>query len=252
MAVDATKTRGQKGVAGDVLPKGSAPGGENRRQGILPLPAADGGNTVRDLLSAGLEALDLLNIGLVVCTSSGLALVTNQTAEEILNARDGLERDAEGRLSATHDESESLKALVRSVAENVRVEDAVNRETAFAVARGNGQRPLTLFVRSVTPTTNTRVPNEAAVLVMILDSALPVETTEAELRQLYGLTTTEARLANHLMEGLALEECCAAMGIRRTTARMHLRNIFAKTGVRRQGELVSLLLKSIGLGPRLK
>lgn len=252
MAVDATKTRGQKGVAGDVLPKGSVPGGENRRQGILPLPAADGGNTVRDLLSAGLEALDLLNIGLVVCTSSGLALVTNQTAEEILNARDGLERDAEGRLSATHDESESLKALVRSVAENVRVEDAVNRETAFAVARGNGQRPLTLFVRSVTPTTNTRVPNEAAVLVMILDSALPVETTEAELRQLYGLTTTEARLANHLMEGLALEECCAAMGIRRTTARMHLRNIFAKTGVRRQGELVSLLLKSIGLGPRLK
>lgn len=252
MAVDATKTRGQKGVAGDVLPKGSAPGGENRRQGILPLPAADGGNTVRDLLSAGLEALDLLNIGLVVCTSSGLALVTNQTAEEILNARDGLERDAEGRLCATHDESESLKALVRSVAENVRVEDAVNRETAFAVARGNGQRPLTLFVRSVTPTTNTRVPNEAAVLVMILDSALPVETTEAELRQLYGLTTTEARLANHLMEGLALEECCAAMGIRRTTARMHLRNIFAKTGVRRQGELVSLLLKSIGLGPRLK
>jgi len=252
LAVDATKTRGQKGVAGDVLPKGSVPGGENRRQGILPLPAADGGNTVRDLLSAGLEALDLLNIGLVVCTSSGLALVTNQTAEEILNARDGLERDAEGRLSATHDESESLKALVRSVAENVRVEDAVNRETAFAVARGNGQRPLTLFVRSVTPTTNTRVPNEAAVLVMILDSALPVETTEAELRQLYGLTTTEARLANHLMEGLALEECCAAMGIRRTTARMHLRNIFAKTGVRRQGELVSLLLKSIGLGPRLK
>ena len=235
-----------------MLPKGSVPGGENRRQGILPLPAADGGNTVRDLLSAGLEALDLLNIGLVVCTSSGLALVTNQTAEEILNARDGLERDAEGRLSATHDESESLKALVRSVAENVRVEDAVNRETAFAVARGNGQRPLTLFVRSVTPTTNTRVPNEAAVLVMILDSALPVETTEAELRQLYGLTTTEARLANHLMEGLALEECCAAMGIRRTTARMHLRNIFAKTGVRRQGELVSLLLKSIGLGPRLK
>jgi DNA-binding CsgD family transcriptional regulator len=33
---------------------------------------------------------------------------------------------------------------------------------------------------------------------------------------------------------------------------MHLRNIFAKTGARRQGELVALLLKSIGLGPRVK
>jgi DNA-binding CsgD family transcriptional regulator len=54
------------------------------------------------------------------------------------------------------------------------------------------------------------------------------------------------------MEGWALEECCEELGIRRTTAKMHLRNIFAKTNVRRQGELVSLLLKSIGLGPRLK
>ena len=98
----------------------------------------------------------------------------------------------------------------------------------------------------------TEVANEAAVLVMILDSALPVETTKTELRQLYGLTSTEAHLANLLMEGWALEECCAELGIRRTTAKMHLRNIFAKTNVRRQGELVSLLLKSIGLGPRLK
>jgi DNA-binding CsgD family transcriptional regulator len=115
-----------------------------------------------------------------------------------------------------------------------------------------GQRPLTLFVRAVKTKTDTPAPDEAAVLIMILDSAQPVETTEAELRQLYGFTATEARLANHLMEGLALEDCCQAMGIRRTTARMHLRNIFAKAGVRRQGELVSLLLKSIGLGPRLK
>ena len=89
-------------------------------------------------------------------------------------------------------------------------------------------------------------------LVMILDAALPVETTEAELRQLYGFTATETQVANLLMEGLGLEDCCAQLGIRRTTVRMHLRNIFAKTGVRRQGELVSLLLKSIGLGPRIK
>jgi DNA-binding CsgD family transcriptional regulator len=87
---------------------------------------------------------------------------------------------------------------------------------------------------------------------MIQDSALPVETAEAELRQLYGLTSAEARLSNLLMEGAALEDCCAQLGIRRTTARMHLRNIFAKTGVRRQGELVALLLKSIGLGPRFR
>jgi DNA-binding CsgD family transcriptional regulator len=218
----------------------------------LPPPSLNGGSTVRDLLSAGLEALDLLNIGLMVCSASAELLIVNQTANQILKARDGLELDSDGMLSTICEETESLKDLVKRVAETSRGQERGSRDTAFAVQRATGKRPLTLFVRAVKTKTNTPAPNEAAVLIMILDSAQPVEATEAELRQLYGFTATEARLANHLMEGSALEDCCEAMGIRRTTARMHLRNIFAKAGVRRQGELVSLLLKSIGLGPRLK
>jgi DNA-binding CsgD family transcriptional regulator len=218
----------------------------------VPLPSLDDGNTVRDLLSAGLEALDLLNIGLVVCNASAEMLVANQTAEQILQARDGLELDADGTLTTTHDDRTPLKDLLRSVVKSARTPEVVQRDSALAVQRPAGKRPLTLFVRTVNTKTDAPSTNEAAVLVMILDSAQPVETAETELKQLYGFTATEARLANHLMEGLSLEDCCAAMGIRRTTARMHLRNIFAKTGVRRQGELVSLLLKSIGLGPRLK
>jgi DNA-binding CsgD family transcriptional regulator len=231
--------------------QGSSSSGELRAAQTLPLPSVDGGSIVRDLLSAGLEALDLLNIGLMVCSSAAELLVANQTADQILRARDGLELDSDGMVSAIHEETESLKDLVKKVAES-RGQERGGSDTAFALQRAEGKRPLTLFVRAVKTKTDKPVANEAAVLIMILDSALPVETTEAELRQLYGFTSTEARLANHLMEGRALEDCCEAMGIRRTTARMHLRNIFAKTGVRRQGELVSLLLKSIGLGPRLK
>lgn len=229
-----------------------SPPDEVRVAQTLPLPSLDDGNTVRDLLSAGLEALDLLNIGLMVCSASSELLVANQTAEQILQARDGLELDSDGTLSTTHNERASLKDLVRSVAKTAQTLEVVHRDSAFAVQRSAGKRPLTLFVRTVNTKSDAPSPNEAAVLVMILDSAQPVDTAEAELKQLYGFTATEARLANHLMEGLSLEDCCSAMGIRRTTARMHLRNIFAKTGVRRQGELVSLLLKSIGLGPRLK
>jgi DNA-binding CsgD family transcriptional regulator len=92
-----------------------------------------------------------------------------------------------------------------------------------------------------------------ATLLFILDPEIPVETVEAELRQLYGLTSTEACLANLLMDGKALDECCTALGIRRSTARTHLQHLFEKLGVQRQSELVSLLLKSIGLvGPANK
>jgi DNA-binding CsgD family transcriptional regulator len=86
-----------------------------------------------------------------------------------------------------------------------------------------------------------------ATLLFILDPEIPVETVEAELRQLYGLTATEASLANQLMEGKALDDCCKILNIRRSTARTHLQHLFEKVGVQRQSELVALLLKSIGL-----
>jgi DNA-binding CsgD family transcriptional regulator len=208
-------------------------------------------STVGHLLNAGFGALDLLNIGLVVCGSAGELLVANNTAQEILRSRDGLELDPEGVLSATHD-NVSLGKVIQEVAKSSRTDEGGKLDRAFAVRRPSGKRALTLFVRAVNNAGEKQNSNVAAVLVMILDATLPVETTEADLRQLYGFTATEAQVANLLMEGKGLEDCGTELGIRRTTVRMHLRNIFAKTGVRRQGELVSLLLKSIGLGPRVK
>ena len=207
---------------------------------------------VSELLTAGFEALDLLNIGIVVCGSSGEMLVANTTTQEILRARDGLELDSHGVLCATYQSEGSLAEIIQKVARTSSNGSGESVDAAFAVRRPSGKRPLTLFVRAANPKTGKPTDQEAAALVLILDAALPVEATEVELRQLYGFTSTEAQLANLLMEGMALEDCSDELGIRRTTVRMHLRNIFAKTGVRRQGELVSLLLKSIGLGPRVK
>lgn len=238
-----------KGVSGS-----DAPGFSSKEEILLSRAVGMPGNsaTVSHLLTAGFEALDLLNIGLVVCGAAGQLLVANDTAQEVLQGRDGLELDSEGVLSATHDHNGSLGEVLRQVAKTAQTGEAGSLDGAFAVRRPSGKRALTLFVRAVSGAAENPGAHAAAVLVMILDAALPVEATEAELRQLYGFTATEAQLANLMMEGMALEDCCRELGIRRTTVRMHLRNIFAKTGVRRQGELVSLLLKSIGLGPRVK
>src|SRR5437868_8110543 len=43
------------------------------------------------LLMAGFEALDLVNVGVVVTSASGQLLLANRTAEQILKTRDGLE-----------------------------------------------------------------------------------------------------------------------------------------------------------------
>jgi DNA-binding CsgD family transcriptional regulator len=63
----------------------------------------------------------------------------------------------------------------------------------------------------------------------------------ALLEGLFDLTATEAKVAALLVEGQSVEAVAAAQGVMANTVRMHLKSIFAKTGVHRQAELVSLL-----------
>ena len=76
---------------------------------------------------------------------------------------------------------------------------------------------------------------------------LPVPS-EAQLRVLFGLTVSQARLAQHLASGDTVEEVAERLGIKLTTARSQLAVIFSKTGVRRQTKLVALLSRIAHLG----
>ncbi|WP_336057201.1 response regulator [Nitratireductor sp. CH_MIT9313-5] len=67
--------------------------------------------------------------------------------------------------------------------------------------------------------------------------------SEAVLRDQFGLTAAEARVALTLTEGFSLAEVGQCLGVSRTTTAYHLRNIFQKTGARRQTELISILLR---------
>lgn len=102
-------------------------------------------------------------------------------------------------------------------------------------------------------------------LVKPIDYDLLLATVDARLRQIarirsahptkgagvdaaalsvtFGLTPTEARVAMALTSGKAPAQIADQFGISRTTVAFHLRNIFQKTGTRRQAELISLLLQ---------
>lgn len=197
------------------------------------------------LLMAGFEALDLVNIGVVVTDVSGGLLLANETAEQVLDAREGITVSPRGVLRASGACGTALSALLRRFGSSG-PRSLETSSTVLAVPRSSGKRPVTLLVRAVEDSLQ-QATGEPRILVFILDPDLPVQTAEAELRQLYGLTSTEASLANLLMEGKTIDGCCDVLGIRRSTARTHLQHLFEKVGVQRQSELVSLLLKSIGL-----
>ncbi len=73
-----------------------------------------------------------------------------------------------------------------------------------------------------------------------------VPTVES-LRDLFGLTAAEARVALALTEGLSPAEAAERLKVSSNTVRVHLARIFDKTGTRRQSELARLMTRTVGL-----
>lgn len=83
---------------------------------------------------------------------------------------------------------------------------------------------------------------EPAAVIFVTDRDLQPEVSCEALKSTYGLTATEARVAQELAEGRTLAEAAADLRISSGTARNHLKQVYAKTDTHRQSELVRLVL----------
>lgn len=81
----------------------------------------------------------------------------------------------------------------------------------------------------------------AGSLITILDPHAAPSLDPALLGRLFGTTAAQTRLCLRLADGLSLKSAAEADGISAETARSQLKEVFAKTGVRRQADLVALL-----------
>lgn len=83
---------------------------------------------------------------------------------------------------------------------------------------------------------------EPLVLVVVAQASMDAEGIAWRLRELYGLSATEARVAAAIATGHTVEQIAGANGVKEVTLRTQLRAIFQKTGASRQVDLVRLAL----------
>lgn len=73
----------------------------------------------------------------------------------------------------------------------------------------------------------------------------PVESASAPatgvLQGLFDLTPAEAKVAEGICGALSVNAVTASLGVKRETVRAHLKAVMAKTGVKRQTELIGIL-----------
>lgn len=183
-------------------------------------------------------ALEYLDRGALLVGSGDKVRPANQLAEAILSHGDGLMlRD--GQLTcADPTETAALNRLIAQCARGIIARD----DGAIQITRSAGRSPLSLQCVPF-PASNwwPGFSQQRAMIFVTDPDARMVQATE-RLRQRYGLTPAEARLAWEIVRGGGRKAAAASRGISVATARSQLTSIFDKTGVRRQSELVRLLL----------
>ena len=123
----------------------------------------------------------------------------------------------------------------------------------MSVGRPSLKRPLAVLVAPLrTALPNGFLPECGMAVVFVSTADEPVEADSGEMQRLWGLTATEAAVAMKLADGCNVSEIAQQLGIASGTVRWHVKHVFAKTGTRRQAELVKTLMLSVATVRRMR
>jgi DNA-binding NarL/FixJ family response regulator len=186
--------------------------------------------------------LNLLATGLILLDENGTCIFLNKAAERIISQRDGLFVRGSSLSAESSREAAQLQSLIK---QGAAVAAGKERKAAGAmlIAR-RGRKPLQVLVSTFLPE-KLIVPRRIVVAILIIDPENQPTPSAEILRALYSLTPAESQIAVALSEGKELRRVCDEASITYATGRAHVRNIFSKTGVRRQTELAVLLLREV-------
>ncbi|SRR5690554_434118 len=191
------------------------------------------------------DAVNRLSIATLVLDESGSVLQLNDVARELLSQADGLKLVG-SRLEASYpSDNRELHKLIRDALVSKDAEQPQETREALSIARPSGEVSLGVVVEPIPGAEWAEGRGQPAVMVYIRDAVGKSQVDNRVAKELFNFTPAETALALELANGLSLEEAAEKLGIMRNTARAHLRAIFSKTGVRRQAELVRIMLNSV-------
>jgi DNA-binding CsgD family transcriptional regulator len=187
-----------------------------------------------------LDALERSKFAVFLVDAGGRIAHANAMGDTLMRERNGL-RCERGMLCALR--SDATAALQKLIAGAV----LPGSRTGGSCSIPRSLRlPLTVTVTPLRSGRSVFFEANPSAIVCVFDPTSPLEFSPAHLRETFGLSPAEARVAVKLLEGLDQKEIAKALGISFFTVRAHLSQIFQKTHTNRQSEFVGLVMRSIG------
>jgi len=194
--------------------------------------------------AAAQEALDRGGMATLVALRDGRLIHADRRAERLLREGDAV-RCVDGRVvtphrTATDRHSELIRGAVDAAA------GAAETSGGPMLIPRQDRLPLTILVAPFRLARNSPGAATQAAILFIRDPEASTPSVEA-IQALFGATRAEAAVAAALAGGKSIDEFAASQRISLNTARTHLKSIFAKTGTRRQAQLVALLCQMVAM-----
>jgi DNA-binding CsgD family transcriptional regulator len=185
------------------------------------------------------DGLEQLRHGVIVVNRQGRVILTNRAARGIVAQRDGLSITADGLVASAFTERLRLRALLDEAVRTTS-DEGFSPGGAMTITRPSTKRSYLVLVAPLALPIDNDHPAGMAT-VFISDPETHAETLDEFARRLYGLTHTEARVANAFAASGSLEQVGEHLGLTRETVRWHLRHLYRKTGTHRQAALLTRL-----------
>jgi DNA-binding CsgD family transcriptional regulator/PAS domain-containing protein len=207
------------------------------------------------------QSVEAIGLAVISVAADGRLLQASAAARAIIDCRDGLEVDRGFlRASLPEDEARLARCIAGAAATGcgrgseaaVKLDTSVSPQAArsplwspgsggaLLISRRSPKRPLRVVI---TPFYSSQilVREKPSALVFVSDPDGKPFSRAAILRELYGLTPTESRIADLLAEGREIPEVADRIRTTIATARFYLKRVLAKTGTHRQAELMRLM-----------
>lgn len=185
-----------------------------------------------------------LPFGMLVVDRDGRVIQMNEAAEALVSRQHTPLRLKDGHIQAANEpDTHRIQRLIATAcwAEN----GAMPGIGGSLLMLAHGKTAATGLAVSIAPFADSRLfggDHQRRAAIMTNEVApRNVEDFETGLRELFGLTRAEAKLAISLACGLSLKDSTNRTNLTVKTGRSYLERIFAKTGTRRQSELVAVL-----------
>jgi DNA-binding CsgD family transcriptional regulator/PAS domain-containing protein len=190
------------------------------------------------------QALDISPHGIFLIDESGRVRHANRAGEALINEGGALSVVGGRLAAASPDATRQLHGLIMRAA-------SPGRETrvggSMAVTSPKRRVPLSLTVAPLRMHRFEFLRDRLAAIACVVDPESGASPPQRALRDLFGLTPAESKVAMALFEGRTSKEAADHLGLSFHTVRVHLAHIFGKTQTNRQSELVRLMMGVTGV-----